>query len=82
MTDADIERIAEAVARRLERSSLRAPAGLWSLTDVAAYMGRSETWVRRMVYLGAFPRPDLGGGKGAKMAWRPETVKGFKRVIS
>ena len=35
MTDADIERIAEAVARKLERSQRRAPAGYWSLSDAA-----------------------------------------------
>ena len=82
MTDEDIERIAEAVARKLERSRMRAwlPAGMWSLEDVAAYLGRSESSVRNMVYDGSFPRPDMGGGKGAKMAWKPETVTGFKPV--
>ena len=75
MTDEEIERIAEAVARRLERSMLRAPAGYWSLTDVAEYLQRSESWIRRKVYAGEFPPPELGGGKGAKMAWRPETIK-------
>ena len=75
MTDEEIERIAEAVARRLERSMFRAPAGYWSLTDVAEYLQRSETWIRRKVYAGQFPPPELGGGKGAKMAWRPETIQ-------
>ena len=39
MSDAEMaemaERIAEAVARRLERSQHKAPAGYWSLSDVA-----------------------------------------------
>lgn len=39
MSDAEMadlaERIAEAVARRLERSRLMAPPGYWSLADVA-----------------------------------------------
>lgn len=80
MTDEDIERIAEAVARKLERAQQRAPAGYWSLADVAAYLQRSPSAVRAMVYEGTFPRPDLGGGKGSKMAWRPETVKAYRPV--
>ena len=82
MTDEDIERIAEAVARKLERARKRErlPLGMWSLEDVAAYLDRSESSVRAMVYAGTFPSPDLGGGRGSKMAWRPETVTGFKRV--
>ena len=75
MTDEEIERIAEAVVRKLERAKLRAPAGYWSLTDVAEYLQRSESWIRRKVYAGEFPAPELGGGKGAKMAWRPETIQ-------
>ena len=75
MTDEEIELIAEAVVRKLERAKLRAPAGYWSLTDVSEYLQRSESWIRRKVYAGAFPPPELGGGKGAKMAWRPETIK-------
>lgn len=75
MTDEEIELIAEAVVRKLERSMLRAPAGYWSLTDVSEYLQRSESWIRRKVYAGEFPPPELGGGKGAKMAWRPETIK-------
>lgn len=75
MTDEEIELIAEAVVRKLERAKLRAPAGYWSLTDVSEYLQRSESWIRRMVYAGRFPPPELGGGKGAKMAWRPETIK-------
>ena len=75
MTDEEIERIAEAVVRKLERAKLRAPAGYWSLTDVSEYLQRSESWIRRKVYAGEFPPPELGGGKGAKMAWRPETIK-------
>ena len=75
MNDEDIERIAEAVARRLARTLLRAPSGYWSLTDVAEYLQRSESWIRRKVYAGEFPPPELGGGKGAKMAWRPETIQ-------
>ena len=75
MTDEEIERIAEAVARRLERSMFRTPSGYWSLTDVAEYLQRSESWIRRLVYAGRFPPPELGGGKGAKMAWRPETIQ-------
>ena len=57
MTDEEIERIAEAVARRLERAKLRAPAGYWSLTDVSEYLQRSESWIRRKVYAGEFPPP-------------------------
>ena len=53
----------------------RTPSGYWSLTDVAEYLQRSESWIRRKVYAGQFPQPELGGGKGAKMAWRPETIK-------
>lgn len=75
MTDEEIERIAEAVVRKLERAIRRAPAGYWSLTDVSEYLQRSESWIRRKVYAGQFPPPELGGGKGAKMAWRPETIK-------
>lgn len=75
MTDEEIELIAEAVVRKLERAKLRAPAGYWSLVDVAEYLQRSESWIRRMVYAGRFPAPELGGGKGAKMAWRPETIQ-------
>ena len=75
MTDEEIERIAEAIVRKLARTKLRAPAGYWSLTDVSEYLQRSESWIRRKVYAGEFPRPELGGGKGAKMAWRPETIK-------
>ena len=75
MTDEEIELIAEAVVRKLERAKLRAPSGYWSLTDVAEYLQRSESWIRRKVYAGEFPAPELGGGKGAKMAWRPETIK-------
>lgn len=75
MTDEEIERIAEAVARRLERSMFRTPSGYWSLTDVSEYLQRSESWIRRKVYAGQFPPPELGGGKGAKMAWRPETIQ-------
>lgn len=82
MSDAEmdnlVERIAEAVARRLERSRLMAPAGYWSLADVAAYFGRSETWVRKMMYAGRIPAPDIGGGKGATMAWRAEAIKRVK----
>jgi len=52
MSDAEmavlVERIAEAVARKLERSQRRAPAGYWSLSDVAEWYGRSESWVRRL----------------------------------
>lgn len=75
MTDEEIELIAEAVVRKLERAKLRAPAGYWSLTDVSEYLQRSESWIRRKMYAGEFPPPELGGGKGAKMAWRPETIK-------
>ena len=75
MTDEEIELIAEAVVRKLERSMRRAPAGYWSLTDVSDYLQRSESWIRRKVYAGQFPPPELGGGRGAKMAWRPETIK-------
>ena len=76
MTDEEIERIAEAVARKLERSRM----GMWDLATVAEYLGRSESGVRQMVYDGEFPRPDMGGGRGAKMAWKTETVTGFKPV--
>lgn len=79
MTDADIERIAYAVALKL-RQMQTMPAGYWSLTEVAEYLGRSESGIRSMVYAGTFPPPDLGGGRGSKMGWRPETVAGFKRV--
>ena len=75
MTDEEIERIAEAVVRKLERAKLRAPSGYWSLTDVSEYLQRSESWIRRKMYAGEFPPPELGGGKGAKMAWRPETIQ-------
>ena len=75
MTDEEIELIADAVVRKLERAKLRAPAGYWSLADVAEYLQRSESWIRRKVYAGEFPPPELGGGKGAKMAWKPETIK-------
>ena len=75
MTDEEIELIAAAVVRKLERAKLRAPAGYWSLTDVAEYLQRSESWIRRKVYAGQFPQPELGGGKGAKMAWKPETIQ-------
>jgi len=82
MSDAEmdnlVERIAEAVARRLKRSQRRAPAGYWSLSDVAEWYGRSESWVRRMMYAGRIPAPDIGGGKGATMAWRAEAIKGAK----
>ena len=78
MTDEEIELIAEAVVRKLERAKLRAPAGYWSLTDVAEWYGRSESWVRRMMYAGRIPAPDIGGGKGATMAWRAEAIKGAK----
>lgn len=33
MTDEEIELIAEAVVRKLERAKLRAPSGYWSLTE-------------------------------------------------
>lgn len=75
-----VERIAEAVVRRLERDQRKAPRGYWSLADVAEYMGRCESSIRNMVREGVFPPPDLGGGPGSKLAWRPETVMGFKRV--
>ena len=75
MTDEEIELIAEAVVRKLEQAKLRAPAGYWSLTDVSEYLQRSESWIRHKMYAGEFPAPELGGGKGAKMAWRPETIK-------
>ena len=80
MTDEEIERIAYAVALKL-RQMQTMPAGYWSLTEVAEYLGRSESGVRAMVYAGTFPSPDLGGGRGQKMAWRPETVTNFRRVV-
>jgi hypothetical protein len=31
-----------------------------------------------MMYAGRIPAPDIGGGKGATMAWRAEAIKEVK----
>lgn len=55
MSDAEMadlaERIAEAVVRRLERSQRRAPAGYWSLADVARRRSRKQRSYKRRYFL-------------------------------
>lgn len=50
MSDAEMadlaERIAEAVARRLERSRLMAPPSYWSLADVARRRSREQRFYK------------------------------------
>lgn len=73
MSDAEFDALVDRVADRImQRMTIE--RGVWTLRDVAQYLGRSPSWVRQMVYAGRLPRPDIGGGKGATMGWYPETV--------
>lgn len=81
MSEAEIRSIAEAVADILEKRQQLTQKGLWSLPDVADYLGMSETAIRHRVYAGTFPPPDMGGGRGSPMRWLPETIEDYLRRI-
>lgn len=77
MSDAEFDALVDRVAERIMQR-ITVERGVWTLADVAHYLGRSQSWVRKMVYLGKLPRPDIGGGQGATMGWYPNTIKGAK----
>ena len=81
MSEAEIRSLAEMVADILEKRQQRTQKGLWSLPDVADYLGMSETAIRHRVYAGTFPPPDMGGGRGSPMRWLPETIEDYLRRI-
>ena len=81
MSEAEIRSIAEMVADILEKRQQLTQKGLWSLPDVADYLGMSETAIRHRVYAGTFPPPDMGGGRGSPMRWLPGTIEDYLRRI-
>lgn len=77
MSDTEFDALVDRVADRImQRMTIE--RGVWTLADVAHYLGRSQSWVRKKIYLGKLPRPDIGGGRGSTMGWYPSSIKGAK----
>lgn len=75
-----IDRLAEAVAQRLGPSSVPLDAQVWTLAQVAEYLGRHVVTVREsMACLPSFPAaihlPGRGAGRGKALYNAGEVVK-------
>lgn len=75
LSDNDVERIALRTVELLESrglglaASAREPKFL-SMDDIKRRTGYSVWKISKLIDAGKFPKPCMGGGKGAKQAWR------------